>query len=140
MRVLDPSDDRPSTTDRHGSVCSSSPTTPPRTLAQTLDRLPASFAASVDHVLVCDDASPDDTYEVGLRSRSARDLPLTVVAHPENLGYGGNQKAGYHWAIDHGLDVVVLLHGDGQYAPEMIEPLVDAARSAARPTPCSAPG
>ena len=45
-------------------------------------------------------------------------LPLTVVRHERNLGYGGNQKAGYHWAIEHGLDVVVLLHGDGQYAPE----------------------
>ncbi|MBF4763884.1 methyltransferase domain-containing protein [Nocardioides islandensis] len=95
------------------------------TLAQTLDRLPPSFAASVDHVLVCDDASPDETYDVALRYLERTQLPLTVVKHPENLGYGGNQKAGYHWAIDHGLDVVVLLHGDGQYAPEVIESIVE---------------
>ncbi len=92
------------------------------TLAQTLDRLPPAFAAKVDHVLVCDDASP----RRDLRGRRCAtigrtQLPLTVVKHPENLGYGGNQKAGYHWAINHGLDVVVLLHGDGQYAPEVIE-------------------
>jgi SAM-dependent methyltransferase len=49
---------------------------------------------------------------------------MTVIRHEQNLGYGGNQKAGYEWAISHGLDVVVLLHGDGQYAPECIEELV----------------
>ena len=94
------------------------------TLVQTLDRLPPGFRAVVDHVLLADDASQDDTYAIGLAYREATDLPLTVVRHPKNLGYGGNQKAGYAWAIEHGLDVVVLLHGDGQYAPEVIEDLV----------------
>jgi SAM-dependent methyltransferase len=94
------------------------------TLAEVLDRLPAGFRSRVDHVLVGDDASTDDTYEVGLGYRSLSDLPLTVIRHPQNLGYGGNQKSGYRWAIEHGLDVVVLLHGDGQYAPEVIEDLV----------------
>jgi SAM-dependent methyltransferase len=47
-----------------------------------------------------------------------------MIRHPYNLGYGGNQKAAYRWAIDHGLDIVVLLHADGQYAPEVIEELV----------------
>ncbi|WP_227462267.1 bifunctional glycosyltransferase/class I SAM-dependent methyltransferase [Desertimonas flava] len=95
------------------------------TLASVLDRLPASFRATVDHVLVCDDASSDSTHEIGLEYQATNDLPLTVVRHARNLGYGGNQKSGYRWAIDHGLDIVVLLHGDGQYAPEVIESLVD---------------
>ena len=94
------------------------------TLERTLSRLPESFARSVDHVMVCDDASIDDTYEIGLRFRDVAAFPVTVVKHERNLGYGGNQKAGYRWAIEHGLDVVVLLHGDGQYAPECIEDLV----------------
>lgn len=94
------------------------------TLAQTLSRLPQSFIETVDHILVCDDASSDDTYEVGLRFKTGSSLPLTVIRHEQNLGYGGNQKAGYAWAIAHGLDIVVLLHGDGQYAPEHIESLV----------------
>ena len=94
------------------------------TLVQTLDRLPAPFRATVDHVLLSDDASQDDTYAIGLAYRTTTDLPLTVVRHEKNLGYGGNQKAGYAWAISHGLDVVVLLHGDGQYAPEVIEEIV----------------
>lgn len=96
------------------------------TLTAVLDRLPASFRATVDHVLVCDDASHDDTYQIGLAYRDGTTLPLTVVRHPRNLGYGGNQKLGYQWAIERGLDIVVLLHGDGQYAPEVIEDLVDA--------------
>ena len=94
------------------------------TLERTLSRLPESFATSVDHVMVCDDASQDDTYEIGMRFRDTASFPVTVVKHERNLGYGGNQKAGYRWAIEHGLDVVVLLHGDGQYAPECIEDLV----------------
>ena len=95
------------------------------TLEWVLDRLPPSFRSRVDHVLVCDDASQDDTYSIGLAYGSESDLPLTVVRHAENLGYGGNQKWGYRWAIEHELDIVVLLHGDGQYAPEVIESLVE---------------
>lgn len=95
------------------------------TLAGVLDRLPADFRERVEAVLVCDDASSDGTYRVGLEYRELSDLPLTVIRHPVNLGYGGNQKSGYRWAIEHNLDVVVLLHGDGQYAPEVIDRLVD---------------
>jgi glycosyltransferase involved in cell wall biosynthesis len=95
------------------------------TLSSVLDRLPASFRARVDHVLVCDDASQDATHLVALGYQTISDLPLTIIRHPQNLGYGGNQKAGYRWAIEHGLDVVVLLHGDGQYQPEVIETLVE---------------
>ena len=75
-------------------------------------------------MLVADDASHDSTHEVGLAYKARNELPLTVIRQRHNLGYGGNQKSGYHWAIDHGLDVVVLLHGDGQYAPEVIEDLI----------------
>lgn len=94
------------------------------TLVQTLSRLPQSFTETVDHVMICDDASPDDTYEVGVAYQGSSTMPISVVKHEKNLGYGGNQKAGYRWAIDHGLDIVVLLHGDGQYAPEHIEEVV----------------
>lgn len=94
------------------------------TLAGVLDRLPASFRARVADVVVCDDASSDCTYTVGLEYQRVGDLPLTVLRRPSNLGYGGNQKAAYRWAIERGLDIVVLLHGDGQYAPEVIGDLV----------------
>jgi len=62
---------------------------------------------------------------VGLGYQSITpDLNVTIVRHPENLGYGGNQKWGYRYAIDHGWDIVVLLHGDGQYAPEFLAKMV----------------
>ena len=95
------------------------------TLAAVLDRLPETFRAKVAHVVVCDDASSDVTFQVGTEYQRTSELPLTVIRHPQNLGYGGNQKAAYRWAIEHQLDIVVLLHGDGQYAPEVIEDLID---------------
>ena len=61
---------------------------------------------------------------MGLGYKQMSDLPITVVRTPQNLGYGGNQKLGYQWAIENDLDVVVLLHGDGQYAPEFLPQLV----------------
>lgn len=95
------------------------------TLATVLDRIPEDFRHRITDIFVCDDFSQDATYLVGLGYKQLSNLPLTVIRHPKNLGYGGNQKAGYRLAIEHGLDVVVLLHGDGQYAPECIADLVD---------------
>ena len=95
------------------------------TLASVLDRIPEDFRADIDRVLVSDDASSDSTFLVGVGYReTVGDLPLTVVRQHENLGYGGNQKWGYRWAIEHDLDHVVLLHGDGQYAPELLPEIV----------------
>jgi len=95
------------------------------TLAEVLNRIPPEFRTRVSDVLVCDDHSDDATYLVGLGYRQlVPDLPLTVIRHDRNLGYGGNQKAGYRWAIEHDLDIVVLVHGDGQYAPELLPEMV----------------
>jgi glycosyltransferase involved in cell wall biosynthesis len=96
------------------------------TLAHVLDRIPVDFRPRIHEVLVGDDHSHDSTYLVGLGyQQTSKDLPLTVVRHPQNLGYGGNQKWGYRYAIEHGWDVVVLLHGDGQYAPEMLADMIE---------------
>jgi 2-polyprenyl-3-methyl-5-hydroxy-6-metoxy-1,4-benzoquinol methylase len=95
------------------------------TLASVLDRIPKPFRSRITQVFVCDDASDDSTYLVGLGYKQvSSDLPLTIIRHPQNLGYGGNQKAGYRLAIEHDLDIIVLLHGDGQYAPECLEQIV----------------
>jgi len=95
------------------------------TLARVLDRVPKDFRGRITRVFVCDDASEDSTYLVGLGYKQlSTDLPLTIIRHADNLGYGGNQKAGYRLAIEHGLDIVVLLHGDGQYAPECLAEIV----------------
>lgn len=98
------------------------------TLSKVLDRIPSEFAQQIESILVCDDASTDNTHHVGLSYQNNSKLPLILIRHPTNLGYGGNQKTGYQWALEKNLDLVVLLHGDGQYAPEylpqMVEPIV----------------
>jgi 2-polyprenyl-3-methyl-5-hydroxy-6-metoxy-1,4-benzoquinol methylase len=95
------------------------------TLASVLDRVPKSFRPRISEVFVCDDASGDSTYLVGLGYKHlSDDLPLDIIRHPQNLGYGGNQKAGYRMAINKGLDIIVMLHGDGQYAPECLPDIV----------------
>lgn len=95
------------------------------TLAGVLDRIPKGFRSKITEILVCDDHSQDATYLVGLGYQQiAIDLPLTVIRQPRNLGYGGNQKAGYRIAMERGLDIIVLLHGDGQYAPECLPDIV----------------
>jgi glycosyltransferase involved in cell wall biosynthesis len=104
------------------------------TLAKVLDRIPASVFAHDTEVLVIDDSSKDRTFETGLRLSQASRRKITVLYNAENQGYGGNQKLGYHYAIRHGFDVVVLLHGDGQYAPEaipsLLQPVVDGTADA----------
>lgn len=96
------------------------------TLTTLLERIPADIVAKVEEIFVFDDCSSDNTYEVG---RSYTDglaaQKLTVHRNPVNLMYGGNQKRGYAYAIERGLDIVVLLHADGQYAPEVMDRLLE---------------
>src|SRR5919204_5268757 len=95
------------------------------TLTSVLERIPRPFREAIDVVLVSDDFSTDETYAVGVAyQREHSGLPITIVRQRRNLGYGGNQKFGYRWLIDHGFDVAVLLHGDGQYAPELLPEMV----------------
>ena len=96
------------------------------TLEKVLDRIPPTMGG-LAAVLVSDDHSQDDTYDIGVAYADGRPgLPVVTVRQSRNLGYGGNQKFGYRWAIDNDLDVVVLLHGDGQYAPEILLPTMVA--------------
>lgn len=95
------------------------------TLTSVLDRIPPDIVAKVEEIFVFDDCSPDHTYEVGLNyNGTAAAAKLTVHRNPVNLMYGGNQKRGYAYAIERGLDIVVLLHADGQYAPEVMQRLL----------------
>jgi len=76
-------------------------------------------------ILVIDDASDDKTFETAKKiAVNFKKYKLTILKNRVNQGYGGNQKLGYQYAINKKFDVVVLLHGDGQYAPEYIEKLI----------------
>ena len=96
------------------------------TIEKVLTRIPKSLHSDQVEVLIIDDSSQDETFRNGLRYQQKQsDFRITVLRTPANQGYGGNQKLGYRYAIDHGFDIVALVHGDGQYAPEELPALLD---------------
>ena len=94
-------------------------------LEKTLQRIPREVYDAVEEVFIIDDASSDNTYYAALGYKHTHQVDkLTVHRNEKNQGYGGNQKVGYRYAIDRGLDIVALVHGDGQYAPEALGDLL----------------
>jgi glycosyltransferase involved in cell wall biosynthesis len=98
------------------------------TLRGVIERIPQPVMQKIDEIFVFDDASHDDTYNLGKQLQQDmlefHEGKLSVYRNPVNLMYGGNQRKGYEYAIGKGLDIVVLLHGDGQYAPEVMQELI----------------
>jgi glycosyltransferase involved in cell wall biosynthesis len=82
-----------------------------RTLKKTYDEIPHEI---VDDVVLVDDKSSDHTAEV------ARTLNIHTLVHPQNRGYGGNQKTCYAMALELGADIIIMLHPDYQYTPKLI--------------------
>ena len=82
-----------------------------KTLEETVSSLPK---GTFEEILLVDDCSSDGTYELALK------LGLKAVRHERNRGYGGNQKTCYTLALEHGADIVVMLHPDYQYDPRVI--------------------
>ncbi len=87
-----------------------------KTIGSVLNRIPPSLRNSSVEVLIIDDSSKDQTFAQGVKSETSIDnLHIVTLRNPINQGYGGNQKLGYRYAIEHGFDIVALVHGDGQY-------------------------
>jgi Glycosyltransferases involved in cell wall biogenesis len=84
-----------------------------KTLEKTYNEIPFDI---VDHVILVDDLSNDETVEVG------RSLGIKhIVQHKKNRGYGGNQKSCYSKALELDADIVIMLHPDYQYTPQLIQ-------------------
>jgi len=80
-----------------------------QTYAEVLDQ------QIVDTTIIVDDASRDATAQV------AHAQPNAIVhEHEVNRGYGGNQKSCYRLALEHGADIVIMVHPDYQYTPKLI--------------------
>jgi glycosyltransferase involved in cell wall biosynthesis len=96
-----------------------------KTLKRTLDEIPLDFRKNI---ILVDDASTDGTAEL------ARQMGMTVFLHPQNRGYGGNQKTCYTQALAAGADLVVMLHPDHQYdakvIPQMARPILEGEADA----------
>ena len=88
-----------------------------RTLEKTYGEIPFDL---VDEVILCDDASTDNTVDV------ARRLGIRhIIQHEKNKGYGGNQKSLYNLALEMGGDIIIMLHPDYQYTPLLIPTMVN---------------
>lgn len=85
-----------------------------KTLKKTYDEIPKDI---VDEIILTDDASTDETVKL------SRELDIKTFVHTENKGYGGNQKTCYQEALNHGADIVIMLHPDYQYTPKLILPM-----------------
>ncbi len=82
------------------------------TLTQTVQEIDRSI---VDEIILVDDASRDETVAI------ARQLGLShIIVHPENRGYGANQKTCYRAALDMNADIIIMLHPDYQYTPKLL--------------------
>ncbi|MCQ2329316.1 MAG: glycosyltransferase family 2 protein [Paludibacteraceae bacterium] len=82
------------------------------TLEQTYKEIPMDV---VDEVILTDDCSKDNTVS------KARELGITeVLVHDKNRGYGGNQKTCYNRALELGADIVIMVHPDYQYTPQLV--------------------
>lgn len=83
-----------------------------KTLEQTYNEIPMDI---VDEVILTDDCSKDNTvekaHELGIRE---------VLVHDKNRGYGGNQKTCYNRALKLGADIVIMVHPDYQYTPQLV--------------------
>ena len=90
------------------------------TLERTWRDLPEGF---VDEVIVVDDASRDETVAAAQR------LGLKVIRHPKNRGYGANQKTCYRAALAAGAEVIVMLHPDYQYTPQLVPAMASMVAS-----------
>lgn len=82
-----------------------------KTLRMTVEALPKDV---VDDIILVDDCSRDATVKI------AEELGLFYARHPQNRGYGGNQKTCYRLALERGADIVIMLHPDYQYDPRLV--------------------
>ncbi len=92
-----------------------------RHIERVLRRIPEWIAQSLAEVYLIDDHSADTTFATAQQiDWPGNHAPLRLFRTPYNQGYGGNQRLGYLYALEQKFDIVVLLHGDGQYAPEAL--------------------
>lgn len=95
-----------------------------KTIERTLRDVPKTI---VDLFVVVDDRSKDTTIQVVEKLK--QDFPIKLVVHPENRGYGGNQKTCYKEALKEGADIIVMLHPDYQYEPKLLPSLAQMIAS-----------
>jgi glycosyltransferase involved in cell wall biosynthesis len=96
-------------------------------LDSLIERIPEELRPLFAEIFIIDDSSTDLTYEVARKIKDKyNNCNINIYRTPFNRGYGGNQKLGYLYCLEKNYDIVILLHGDGQYAPEYIPKILAA--------------
>lgn len=94
-------------------------------LESVIDRIHPDIISLFSEIFIIDDSSTDSTYDIATKTLAKYSgVNIKIYKTPFNRGYGGNQKLGYTYCIQRGYDIVILLHGDGQYPPEYIPRLL----------------
>lgn len=86
-----------------------------KTLRKTYVEIPKDIC---DKIILVDDGSHDKTVQI------AKELGIQTFIHPQNRGYGGNQKTCYTLALNEGADIVVMIHPDYQYDSSLTAELI----------------
>ena len=97
------------------------------TIRNVIDRIPMDLSLRYEtQILIIDDSSDDSTYDVAIDASTgiSKEFSIEILRNPKNLGYGGNQQVGIQYAITNNFDLLALIHGDGQYAPESLPELL----------------
>jgi glycosyltransferase involved in cell wall biosynthesis len=96
-----------------------------KTICDVLDRIPVEVLNEAALVLIVDNFSNDGTEQIVMQYKFQKKLDnLSILTLPKNLGYGGSQKIGYSYFLNKKIDVVAMLHSDGQYAPELLRDIL----------------
>lgn len=94
-------------------------------LAMTLDRISDDVKNQVGEIIVIDNSSSDNTYEIGMKYKEKNQMyNLNIHKNEKNLGIGGSEKKAFDYVINQNFKFVIVLHGDAQYAPESIEDIL----------------
>lgn len=97
------------------------------TLAETVEEVLKLRSPGLGlELVIVDDCSKDS-------SRVVSEISIVTLRHPENQGYGGNQKSCYRLALEHGADIVIMVHPDMQYTPKLITAMVSMIATGLHP-------
>ncbi|MCK5282721.1 MAG: glycosyltransferase family 2 protein [Nanoarchaeota archaeon] len=90
-----------------------------KTIISVFERIPKEFYNKVHTIVVVNDGSTDKTEEIVLNLKKKYDK-IKLISHEKNKGYGAAQKTGFNEILNQNADIGILLHSDGQYAPELL--------------------
>ena len=91
-----------------------------KTLEKTYQEIPKEY---IDEIILVDDASKDETVRI------AKELNLKIIQHTHNRGYGANQKTCYKKALEEKADIIIMLHPDYQYDPQIIPKMIEMIKN-----------